>query len=262
MPLRRRRHAVTSTRNSSHPHDLLEAYALGALEAEELAAVESHLRRCADCRAEADELVRLAHVLPEALAAASPLEPPAELRRRVLEGFEPTHPPRAPRRRRLAPRALGAFAAAVLVALALGWGLGQQRATARERDLRARLSAFVGLQETVLEVVDSRNTVKAFLQGTSRFPRSYGKLYTRPDLRDVVVFGARLPTPPPDRTYHVWLTNRGRTRLVGALIVRDRFGLLVFRARRPGPVYDRAQIRLERRDARRPGGTLVLTSQA
>jgi anti-sigma factor RsiW len=40
------------------PHDLdeLSGYALGALDADETARVEAHLRECSDCRAELAEL--------------------------------------------------------------------------------------------------------------------------------------------------------------------------------------------------------------
>ncbi len=84
---------------------------------------------------------------------------------------------------------------------------------------------------------------KAFLRTTREqgpFARSYGKLYTRRDLRDVVAFAARLPEAPEDRAYHLWLTVDGRTELGGVLAVRDGFGLVVLKARRPGPHYQAA----------------------
>ena len=64
--------------------ELLEAYALGALEDDEQAAVERHLETCADCRLLAAELVETAHELPLALAAASPARPPAALKPQLL----------------------------------------------------------------------------------------------------------------------------------------------------------------------------------
>jgi anti-sigma factor RsiW len=82
--------------------ELLEAYALGMLEPEELADVERHLAGCADCRARVRELEAAAHRLPQALAAVSPLEPPADLERRVLARTRPEpERPRARRRVRL-----------------------------------------------------------------------------------------------------------------------------------------------------------------
>jgi anti-sigma factor RsiW len=70
--------------------ELLEAYALGALDERERAAVAAHLEACPECRRAVAQLGEAAHSRPAALAAASPLAPPAELERRVL--------PRAARR--------------------------------------------------------------------------------------------------------------------------------------------------------------------
>ncbi|MGH2946255.1 MAG: zf-HC2 domain-containing protein, partial [Solirubrobacteraceae bacterium] len=67
----------------------LEAYVLGALEPEELADVELHLASCPDCRARVRELEAAVHRLPQALAALSPLEPSADLERRVLARTPP-----------------------------------------------------------------------------------------------------------------------------------------------------------------------------
>src|SRR5262245_59098236 len=64
-----------------HVDELLEAFALGALEPDEVSAVEAHLAGCARCR----ELAAAARGTAEALAYAAPLrDPPATLRARVL----------------------------------------------------------------------------------------------------------------------------------------------------------------------------------
>ena len=61
--------------------ELAELYALGALEAAQAASLEEHLRDCPICRREIDSL----RVAAEELALAPPpVEPPAELRRRLL----------------------------------------------------------------------------------------------------------------------------------------------------------------------------------
>src|SRR2546422_2960736 len=67
-----------------------EAYALGALEGEERAALDAHLeRRCPVCTAELERarwlVAQLAYLAPEA-------EPPAALRRKVLAGAGTTKP--------------------------------------------------------------------------------------------------------------------------------------------------------------------------
>jgi hypothetical protein len=239
--------------------ELLEAYALGALEPEERADVERHLAGCPACRARVRELEVVAHRLPQALAAVSALEPPAELEARVLGGM-PAKPER--HRLRVRPAAQAALAGLALLLIA-GSVISMQLALGRERDLRSRLTRIVGEQPIVFEVVDSPQTVKRILRPASaRFARSYGKLYTRPGFHEAVSFGARLPAPPEGRAYHLWLTSAGRPRLAGVLTIRNGFGLLVVRGDRPGPTFERAELTLQPAGAARPGGTPVLVWSA
>src|SRR5215207_8917027 len=72
----------------SRAMDLLEAYALGVLEADECHAVERHLATCTECRRLVADLAATADLLPLALAAASSLRPPADLKDRVLRVTE------------------------------------------------------------------------------------------------------------------------------------------------------------------------------
>jgi len=70
--------------------EMLEAYALGALEPAERAQVEAHLKSCAECRQMARALADDAALLPQALAYASPLLLPASLKNRVLDAVQPS----------------------------------------------------------------------------------------------------------------------------------------------------------------------------
>lgn len=245
-----------------HTRGLLEAYALDTLEPGERAEIERHLERCPECRELAAELESLAHRLPGALATASTVSPPSALREQVLAAVDAQRPGRARRPWPLRRRTLLVALAAALPALVLGWAAGFQQASARESERRDELARLLGVEELVFEVVDSRETEKAFLRtarGEGPFARSYGKLYTRRDLRDVVAFAARLPEAPEGRAYHLWLTVGGRTRLAGVLTVRDGFGLVVFKAGRPGPRYDSALLTLQETEADAPAGTRVLS---
>src|SRR5436190_231315 len=62
----------------------LEAYALGALEPDERDRVARHLAGCPECRRLAAAYAEVAADLPLALAAASPLRPPPELKERLV----------------------------------------------------------------------------------------------------------------------------------------------------------------------------------
>jgi anti-sigma factor RsiW len=278
--------------------ELLELYVVGALDADEHAQVVAHLASCPTCQRLADELVDVANALPQALAAASPLRLPATAKARLLPSLDaPTRavassgdqdivhdgaapPPipvplasgqasgvdAAPRRRGSRwwrPRTLGTLAATLVALLALGWGVQLSFALARERALRAEFDALLsGQQALVIDVIDSPKTVKAMLRATQPGSKAYGKLFTRPDMPNVVVMAGRLSDPPTGESYQVWLTRAGTAQLAGELALNAGFGALVFDAGQTGPVYDSAQVVLQPRGSSSPAGTIVLQWQA
>lgn len=268
---------------------LAAAYALGALDTDERDSVMAHLTACPDCRRLVQDYEEAAATLSLAVAAASPLRPPALARDRLA--IAPAAPATARalpvadegRRRndqrrvsisgpwsfvlrlgraRRRPQTIAALTAAVLLGLSLVWSVQLGVALARERTLRAELVQLVGQQELVLEVVDSAQTIRRLLRPPAG-GASYGKLYTRPDLPHVVAMAARLSPPPPGQAYQLWLTERSQTRLAGVMAVnRQGFGLVVFDADRPGPVYDSAHLILQAEGSTAPSGTAVLQWQA
>lgn len=262
--------------NCDQVRELLEAYAAGALDPAQHATVEQHLARCAECRRLADEYAAIVSALPGALSAASPRRPPAPLRARLLDSVRasaarpaspdgkpgrvpaPTPSRRSPSGRR--PRTLGGLALSILLALALAWGLQLNVALAEERALRAELADLVGQQEIVFEVVDSDRTVKSVLRAGAADSPSYGKLYRRPDLPDVVVIVARMAPPAPGEAYHLWLgTHEGQTHLGGVISLNEAgFGLLVFKAARSGPDYRSAWVTSQPLGDVTPAGTPIL----
>jgi anti-sigma factor RsiW len=273
--------------------DLLEAYALGVLEADEAHAVERHLASCTECRRLAADLAATADLLPLALAAASPLRPPAVLKDRVLRavqgssravtatgGSAPASAPSADPspgggtssadRWRILPgragrwRTVAAAALLVVLALSLLWGVRLSEALDQERAMRESVAAhFSRQQEIVLEVVDAAEATRVILRAPDPDSHAYGKLFTRPDLPHVVAMAARLPIPPEGQTYHLWLTSEGRTFLAGVLPVNDQgFGLLTFDADHDGPSYEAARLTLQAAGAEAPDGETVLAWSA
>jgi hypothetical protein len=260
---------TTTDDDCRRTRELLEAYALGALDDDERTAVEKHLETCADCRVLASEFVETAHELPLAVGAVSPLRPPAELKARLVGRLAGEQPPRgrvAAARHRWwwRPRAALVLATLLLAALFAAWDVRLDDALSQERDLRARLAHLQVQQELVLEVVDSGETRKAvLLPPENSDSRAYGKVFTRADMPHVVAMAARLPRPPEDRAYHLWLTSEGRTRLGGVIAVDSSgFGLILFDADRPGPVYDEASLILQPKGSKRPEGAPVLRWRA
>ena len=126
--------------------DLLPEHLLGSLDETTDARVRRHLRGCTECRA---ERMRLEDGVA-ALSHATEHEAPTELRPRVLgvltqEWKEPGGPPASPGDPAVSGRTwrwLAVAAAAVLLAVSLGWGTSQARQTAR---LRADASSYQAL---------------------------------------------------------------------------------------------------------------------
>ena len=71
--------------NEDHVVELLPAYALGALDAGEIAHVQSHLAGCAACQAELREIEEITNDLPLAVVE---VDPPPALRRQLMARIE------------------------------------------------------------------------------------------------------------------------------------------------------------------------------
>ncbi len=259
--------------------ELLEAYALGALDENERATVEGHIAGCPDCQRLANKYADIVNMLPQALASASPMSLPSSLKNRLLQSLEAS-PERShsPNEKgggvwhRMSiwlwpswwrPRPFGALAAVILLALSLTWSIRLSVTLARERLLRAELASLVSQQEVVLEVVDSSKTIKRVLRSPGSGSPSYGKLYTRPDLPHVVAMAARLPQPPEGQSYHLWLRSQGQIQLAGVMTVNSQgFGLLIFDADHNGPVYEAAQLTLQSEGSTTPSGVSVILWEA
>lgn len=255
--------------------EMLEAYALGALDDQEQATVEAHLQDCADCQRLLHEYAEVVHAIPQAMAVASPLQPPAALKTRLLQSLE-TAPPVAPspavsvaekptaslprpKAWWWRPRTAVALAAAIVLILSLVWSVRLSVALARERALRAEFANLVDQQEVVLEVIDSDKTSRLVLRSADSNSNAYGKLFTRSDLPHVVAMAARLPQPAPGQAYHLWVSRNGQTRLAGVMKVNDQgFGLLVFDADSDGPVYNTVQLTLQAEGSKTPSGSPVI----
>jgi len=110
-------------------HDLTAAYALDALDPDEVEAYEAHLAQCDRCREELAELSETATAL--AFGVDSPA-PPARLREAILDAAaaERTNVVPLPRRARSFRVAVAAAAVAACAALGLGlWGASRSTKT-------------------------------------------------------------------------------------------------------------------------------------
>src|SRR2546425_10089908 len=102
--------------NDGSPHELSAAYALDALDGDELRAYEAHLAGCERCREDVASFRETAAALAYDI---QPLEPPEELERRILNAARAERPNVVPLPQRWAgpSAAFGAVAAAAAIAV-------------------------------------------------------------------------------------------------------------------------------------------------
>lgn len=237
--------------NHEEIRESLEAYVLGALDADEMAVVDEHVLTCSSCLRLVAAHQETLGLLTDTLAAVSPAGPGEPARAAVLAAVVP----KAPRVRRLLLAAAVAVVGVVVTTLGL-WSVHLTRSLADERELTKHLS---GQQELVFEVIDSPKATKVVLTPPVTGSTAYGKVFTRPDLPFAVVMAARLAPPPSGQEYHVWLTRGDDAILAGTLPVDDEgFGALVFDAGANGPTFDAARVTLQRRGATVPDAIPVL----
>ncbi|HEX7182885.1 MAG TPA: anti-sigma factor [Thermoanaerobaculia bacterium] len=220
--------------HTSRHDELIPAYALGALDGDDLRELEGHLDAgCAECRRQLD---LWQGDLEELAASVPPVEPSPETRRRVLRlaGVPAAAPPPATPRP-VAPRPIApnrpwrwlALPAAALLALT-AWGawrlasLGEEvRGLRAERDRLAQQTAALdrelGLARAdaermaaTLAIVSAPESRTIQLAGLGSTPGAAGKTFVDPKGGRAVFYAFDLPTLSADKTYQLWWIAEGR----------------------------------------------------
>lgn len=219
-----------ATPHSERIEEFLPAYALGALDGEDLRELEEHLASgCPECRRQLDLWQRDLEALAESVA---PVQPSEMTRARVLR-LAPAAP--APAR---IPRWLP-FAAAALVLLAV-WGFagqirlrGELRRVAAEQESLERRVAELG-REVQQARFESRRTAQALqvlaaphvssvvLAGLGPTPGAAGHTYVNPQTHDALFYAFNLPALAPDKTYQLWFIAGGKPVSAGTFSVDPR----------------------------------------
>lgn len=176
-------------------HDQIAAYALDALTPEERDGFEAHLRGCEACRLELASLQDAAGALAELV---TPIQPPPDLRDRLLAQARAEQAEVVPLRRRSAlPLAAGGVAAlAAAAAIVLGlWAGSLSGSLDEERDARRA-------QDLALAVVaDPRARHLAVSSGA-------GTLVVASNGRAALVLRG-LERAPAERVYEAWILRTG-----------------------------------------------------
>jgi anti-sigma-K factor RskA len=203
--------------------ELLGVYALDAVEPEEAAAIELHLRDCPRCRAEVE-----AHCQTAALLAHTGHDAPAGLWDRIAGTLDETPPtidrpvPWGRPRRRWTYRVLaGATAVAAAAVVVLGLTVVRQN---------HRLDRLSLNQDVTAALVDPA-AQKVRLVSTDR--SKVADAVVLPDGRGYIV-SETLPRLTGDRTYQLWAVTGDTQVSLGVLGPNP--GVVAFRARSVPPV--------------------------
>lgn len=214
--------------HTPHIEELLPAYALGALDGDDLRELAAHLETgCAECRRQLDLWERDL----EALAASvPPVAPSAVTRQRVLRvaggaGRSPAGLPRW---------LLLPVAALLLLAV---WGVagqvrlqGEVRRLTAERDRLSRQAASLE-NEVATARSDARRMVEALrvitapgvrtvdLAGLGPTPGAAGHTYVNPREGNALFYAFDLPPLAPDKTYQLWFIAGGTPVSAGTFAV-------------------------------------------
>lgn len=168
------------------------AYALGALDSEELPAFEEHLAGCERCQHELAQMRATAVKLP---AAMNPAKPPEQLKQRVMtvvraEAAQQSagrRPADAQTHRKRRPRVLQPFAFRAGLALAG--------------------AAAVALVVVVVVLVSGGSSPVRTFPGIVHAPGASASVRESGSTAQLRV--ANLPAPPIGRIYEVWLQRKG-----------------------------------------------------
>lgn len=206
---------------TEHVDELIDLYALGALEPSEQAMVDEHLDECGRCRAQLDEAKRL--VL---LMAYTPdqHEPPPDLQRKVMRRVQQLQrvEGRVPQSwwqnfvQRFNVPQFGlrlATAVALIAALLLGGRTWQL-----QRELGS-LRAASGELQPVADMLKEPGTRLVALNDPSNAERVVGYMLLRPSDREAWLQTAALAPLPQDKTYQLWLINGDKPESAGTFQV-------------------------------------------
>jgi anti-sigma-K factor RskA len=214
--------------------ELYEAYALGALDAEDRSALEAHLAtECKTCAAEIDKarwlVSQLAYLAPQS-------DPPASLRRAILQTVRAeaatTQPEREARRAAWLPA--WAWAAAAAMVLLTLFSIYQTRKmqqqltelearNAAQQQLRAQLEADREAYQHALAIVSAADMRPVNLKATGKPELPEIHAYWSAQL-GLVMMAAKVPAPVANRTLQLWVVPKSGKPISAGVFLPDANG--------------------------------------
>jgi anti-sigma-K factor RskA len=185
----------------------IPAYALGALDAKDAAALEAHLRTCASCRGELDAYRLTSNNL---LMSMPPQEPPAALRKRLQSRLPSAQKKTRARLNWSFSRLVVGLAMILLLALNIV-SFSQVRAL---RNQQAQLIDQIQNGQMALVMLSYPHTQSFPIQAN----KVTGSLLLDKEYNNAVLILRGLPAIPENQTYQVWLIAPNGERMSGGLV--------------------------------------------
>ena len=247
--------------NCRELEELYEAYALGALDAEETARVESHLKECLACRTRVEDYLKIVALLPYATQAVSPLKAPQNLKARILMTIDARPNSTMHSSRRFvewwrAPiwvSALMATSAALLMALGLLFYNYQMTVTQLTQHVE-EMEQGIG----IALICQDATHLPGAPERPAQFAHSWGRICTQPDSEMAVILVADTPAAPADSDYHVWFKTESTFTDAGVVHVST-YGKGWLITRKPD-AFDAVMVTLETKgsQADHPAGKILI----
>lgn len=207
---------------NEHVDDLVDAYALGALEPAEVDEVERHLETCPRCRALAQEARRTAEQL---WRAAPPVTPPVSLRGRLMariaqeKAASASAPPAATPTAGQASDTTPEAEPEPSPAPARGPLSRLAQALRGEPAPQARMAS-----DLLRDLLADPQSVIWPVAGTADAPQASARFVVSRNRRDGVIITNGLGRPGTGKAYQVWLLRGGQP-LPNALFMVNRTGI-------------------------------------
>jgi anti-sigma-K factor RskA len=228
--------------NDGSPHELSAAYALDALDGDELRAYEAHLAGCERCREE----VASFRATAAALAYDVDLSPaPETLERRILESAraERSDVVRLPRRWAIPAAALGVATTAAAIVLGI-WAVHLSNSV----DHQKRIGKD---QKSLIDILSDCS--KTPMKGGS------GAVCVAPTERAVLI-ADNLSPASPGKTYEAWVITGKHVKPAG--LFRGGAGRKYVQLTRPVPAGAKVAVTLEKRGGvSAPTGAILLKAE-
>jgi anti-sigma-K factor RskA len=243
-----------SVAHSPRHEELLPAYALDALDREELRELEAHLASgCAECRR---HLELWQGDLEELAASVEPVTPSEATRRRLqrLTAGNGEPPPASARPRSVARWVWLVAAASLLLAVWSGWR------QARLGDELKHMDAQLHRMAKSAAVLNSPGARCIHLTGLGSTPAAVGHAFVDSQHGGAVFFAINLPALEQDQTYQLWWIEDGKPISAGTFDVDER-GTASVQVERVAPVsaFQPWAVTIEPKGGvPQPTGTMVL----